>query len=70
LQIDWKELFKEPDDAGDTVAEIAEKTGGHIRTIRDAVRGKVQAGLLIKGQAARVSSNGRRMIQNVYRPAD
>jgi len=69
LQIDWNELFKEPDDPGDTVRDISEQTGRSSKTIAGFVCREVQAGRLIKGRAVRETPDGRRMIQNVYRPA-
>ena len=70
LQIDWNELFKEPDDPGDTKAEIVEQTGKTPAAIRGWLEREVAAGRLIKGRAIRENFTGGRVIQNVYRPAD
>ena len=68
-QIDWNELFKEDDDPGDTLNEIADHTGKNIRTMAARVARKVREGTLIKGRAMREDSAGRRVLTNVYRPA-
>lgn len=69
---DWNQLLHGIQDSGfegETIREIATKTGRGLTSTRMAVNEGLEAGTIIKGHVFRIDNEGRRRQYIAYRPA-